>query len=88
MITLYLLKNDEQSEHVCELFRDLAVSHRVVYKPSLPSRLRLPAVVDDDRILQGREEIEAYVEELTLYLAEWQKFQSDACYCNRDGEVD
>jgi hypothetical protein len=45
-------------------------------------------VLDDDRLIRGRENIESYLEELAAYLEEWQKFQSDACYCSIHGEVE
>jgi hypothetical protein len=55
---------------------------------SLPAGTTLPAVVDDGRVIQGLEDIEEYIDEFSQYLDEWQKFQSDACYCDEQGEVE
>lgn len=89
MITLYLEKNDDKSSRVRELFDELAVARREVYdKSPLPENATLPVVVDDGRRIEGLSAIEEYVDELSRYLGEWQKFQSDACYCNERGEVE
>jgi hypothetical protein len=83
VITLHLKKNDGESSRVRELFDELAIARREVYDAS-----SLPAVVDDGRTIEGLKAIENYVDELSSYLGEWQKFQSDACYCNERGEVE
>jgi len=89
VIKLYLEKNDDESSRVRELFDELAVARREVYDASsLPEGATIPAVVDDGRTIEGLGAIEEYVDELSRYLDEWQKFQSDACYCNEQGEVE
>jgi hypothetical protein len=52
-----------------------------------PAHLALPALVDDDSIVHGKKEILAHLEMLEQFLGEWSKFQSDACYCDANGNV-
>jgi hypothetical protein len=47
-----------------------------------------PALVDDDTVVRGRKKIFAHLEMLELFLGEWSKFQTDACYCDADGNVE
>jgi hypothetical protein len=53
-----------------------------------PERPTLPVLVDDDTVVRGRKEILAHLEMLELFLLEWSKFQSDACYCDASGNVE
>jgi hypothetical protein len=48
----------------------------------------LPGLRDDDRIVCGKEDVLNYLEDLGGFLEEWQKFQSDSCYCDVNGNVE
>jgi hypothetical protein len=54
----------------------------------LPEGTTLPVLMDDDELFEGTEAIEHHLEELEEFKALWDKFQSDACYCNEKGEVE
>jgi hypothetical protein len=54
----------------------------------LPVGVVPPALVDDEEVYSGRAEIAAHLEHLELFLKEWSKFQSDACYCDARGEAE
>ena len=92
MIRVFVKKNDKDSERLLDQLRELVVSHRIIYvKNQLiinDKETPLPVIMDDDRVIQGKEEISEYIDELKKYLSEWQKFQSDACYCDDEGNIE
>jgi hypothetical protein len=95
MITLYLEKHSPLSEEILDNVRRLVLAHQVVYReergkaqPALPRGLRPPALIDDEDVFQGGEKIAAHLGELELFLEEWSRFQTDACYCGRNGQVE
>lgn len=45
-------------------------------------------VRDGEAVIKGRENIFEYFKELKDYLAEWLKFQSDACSCDAYGTAE
>ena len=47
-----------------------------------------PLLVDGGTPVRGKREIVAHLETLGLILGEWSKFQSDACYCDVNGNVE
>jgi len=68
------------------------LAHRVVLvdddrEAELPAGTHPPVLVDEGTVYQGREAIDAHLHELAAFKAEWDKFQTDACYCDDEGEV-
>ena len=68
---------------------DLILGHQVhvIHKgedlpESLPEGTKLPALKDEEELVQGSEAILKHLEKLEAFKAEWDKFQSDACYCD------
>lgn len=47
----------------------------------------LPAIRHDGRLISGREQLLAYLEELEQLAHDWRRFQADACYIDDDGET-
>ncbi len=102
MIKVYVSKDDPDSADIADRLRELVVAHTILYRdaeppargngPALeasgPGRLALPVLVDDDTVVHGKGEILAHLEMLERFLGEWSKFQSDACYCDADGNVE
>jgi glutaredoxin len=76
-----------------ETLKDLVIAHKViVVEPGQESNVLrrdtlLPAIKDNDRVISGQTAIAAYLRELEKFVAAWQRFQSDACYIDDDGEV-
>jgi hypothetical protein len=54
----------------------------------LPENTRLPVMADGDEIIQGLDRIFHHLEELENFKAERDKFQSDACYCDDEGNIE
>jgi hypothetical protein len=74
---------------------DLSLAHKVVMvkdRAELPVEIskdsRLPVMVDGNEIIQGHDQILHHLEELENFKAEWDKFQSDACYCDDEGNIE
>jgi hypothetical protein len=48
-----------------------------------------PVLIDGDRrVIEGDEPILKHLEELEAVKALWDKYQTDACYCDEDGRVE
>jgi hypothetical protein len=95
MIKVYLRRDDPGSADIEARLRKLVVAHTIFYgdeRPDsgvpvspIPENLDPPLLVDDDTVVHGREEILTHMGMLERFLAEWSKFQSDACYCDANG---
>ena len=53
----------------------------------LPDGTVLPAIVDGERLASGPDQVAAYLSELRRFVADWNRFQTDACYIDEDGSV-
>jgi len=90
-----LQRHNKESDEVLERTREMALACEVIYPEegapqgqSFPPCDSLPGLRDDDKIVCGKEDVLHYLEELGGFLEEWQKFQSDACYCDENGNVE
>jgi glutathione S-transferase len=87
-MTLYITADCDTCTRVREALDELALAYETVVVPAegrsdqLPEGTRPPALVDDDRVIQGAGAIFAYVEELEELKRVWLKYQSDVCYCD------
>ncbi len=94
MITVYLQKHNTDSDEVLERTKEMVLACEVTYpeeetphEQSFPCDA-LPCLRDDDRIVCGKEDVLNYLERLGGFLEEWQKFQSDTCYCDENGNIE
>jgi glutaredoxin len=94
MLTLYSLADCSDCHSIEQALGAMAIAHKVVRIATheetgavLPGGAELPALVDDGRLYCGLTEITKHIEWLRQFKAEWDKFQSDACYCDDDGQV-
>ena len=92
MITLYREENSKQADTIEAEFRDLVLGYdREVMNSrdaaqKFGNGVSLPVLTDNARVVSG-EQIPAYVKELTELVHAWQRFQSDCCYVDDDGET-
>ena len=91
MIKLFREENSPQADTIEAEFRELVLGYdRVVIEAKEAARLfdeaTLPVITNNERIISG-ELIEPYIKELTQLMRDWQRFQSDACYVDEDGET-
>lgn len=91
MIILYRDKDDATGDEIQAALKELVVAHRVEVvlqdAPAPAPGATLPLIVDGERTVSGRDALDAYLHELAVWLAEWRKYQSDACYVADDGSV-
>ena len=87
VITLYRRAESADGDRVQEVLTDLVLAHSVVtvdrVPPEVSEAATLPVVVDAGRVVAG-DDLGPYLEELTDYLAEWSRYQSDSCYVDKD----
>jgi hypothetical protein len=88
MLTLYLERNTPETDDILDQVSSMAVAHEVVYADERPETPDTPALREGDETVAGLVSIMEYLEEFREFLARWQKFQSDACYCDADGNVE
>jgi hypothetical protein len=72
---------------------ELSLAHEVVVvsgptDAAMPPGNRPPLLVDEGRSIQGSEKIIAHLQELEGLKSQWERFQSDACYCDEQGNVE
>ncbi len=94
MITLYRTKNCPQCSRIQEALEDMAVAHGVKIVdtpddvPEDTSHNTLPVLVDGDTVIEGMEAVSDHLEDVEEFKRQWYKFQSDACYCDEEGDIE
>ncbi len=95
MITFFRTSECGGCAAIQEVLGELTIAHDVVVLDApedLPSEFAAagppPVLVDGREIIQGRENILAHLEKLAEFRKLWYKFQSDACYCDKEGNVE
>ena len=91
MIKLYREENSPQADMIEAEFRDIVLGYdRVVVDEKKAAQLfddaPLPVITNNERVVSG-DDIPGYIKELKQLMREWQRFQSDACYVDDDGET-
>ena len=89
MITFYRTKKCPGCQSIQAVLENLSLAHKVVIisdknklPHGLPPNTKFPALVDNGEIVQGNRNIVTHMEKLEGFKKEWDKFQSDACYCD------
>ena len=87
-MTLYITENCETCLGIRESLEATAIAHETVIVPQherserLPEGTEPPVLVDDEKVIQGRDDISAYIEHLRAFKDDWLKYQSDVCYAD------
>jgi len=94
MFVLYVTPDCPRCSDIRSALEELAIAHRVVEVPGPPEGRTSPegvsgppALVDGDDVFQGSRAILDHLEEIERFKELWYKFQSDACYCDEEGNV-
>ena len=93
MIEFYRPADCDNCETIEAALQEMVVAHKViVVEPGqspegLPAGTPLPALVDNGRVFSGRAALAEHLRELEKIVADWRRFQSDACYIDDEGEV-
>jgi len=95
MLTLYRTPACPRCNGIQEVLEELAIALRVVEvrtAADLPEDVRsagtVPVLVDGDEVHVGADRILEHVEELKDFKERWYKYQSDACYCDDQGNTE
>lgn len=95
MPTLYRRPESPLGDEVQGALEAIVIQHDVVIVDSaddLPgvgavSMQDLPALVDDGVVYASEAGLQRHVEELRQLMGVWDRFQSDACYIDDDGQL-
>lgn len=91
MLTFYRSKNCPGCIQIEETLKKLVLAHRIVEvsnRKELPEvftkETSLPVMIDNGEVIQGYDAILNHLEQLEQFKELWDKYQSDACYCDED----
>ena len=93
MIEFYRPIHCPDCARIEETLKDLVVAHKVITlepnqtTPQLTPDTPLPAIKDEGQIISGQAEIAAYLLHLEQIVADWRRFQSDACYVDEHSNI-
>jgi len=93
MLTLYRTPDCPRCAGIQDTLEDLAIAHEVIEVDSVdevPEHLEqdsLPVLRDGDEVFQGSKAVADHLEEMKDFKEQWYKFQSDACYCDEEGNI-
>jgi hypothetical protein len=88
MMTLYITENCRTCSDIREALEATALAHETVVLPEqgwsdrTPEGKEPPVLVDDEKVIQGRDDVSAYIDYLRAFEADWLKYQSDVCYAD------
>ena len=91
MVTLYRRPDDAWADDIQSALDDMVIAYETetiddgtVPPDDVP---QLPALRDDEEVITGREALRERLDALRSLMADWDRFQSDACYVEDDGSV-
>ncbi len=95
MLTFYRTRDCARCDDIEEKIEELHIAHDVVAlknedaddEANLPPGARPPVLIDEHEVIEGADAILKHLESLEKFKADWYKFQSDACYCDENGEI-
>jgi len=91
MITLYRYPDDAWADDVQTALDEMVIAYQTTVVRSEAERPddipRLPALRDDGDVITGEDALRDHLDHLRNLMAEWDRFQSDACYLEDDGSV-
>jgi glutaredoxin len=93
VIELYRPVHCPDCTKIEETLKELVVAHKIItlepgqFAAELTPNTPLPAIKYEGQIIAGQVAIDAYLVDLEKIVADWRRFQSDACYIDDDGNV-
>jgi hypothetical protein len=84
MIELIRAQDSVVADGIEAALRDLVVAHRITMADQADTDL--PVIVDGGRRYPA-DQIPSFLDQLRRDVADWNRFQSDACYIDDDGSV-
>lgn len=91
MVTLYRRPDDAWADDIQSALDDMVIAYETetIDDGTVPPDdvSQLPALRDDEEVITGREALRERLDALRSLMADWDRFQSDACYVEDDGSV-
>lgn len=91
MVTLYRRPNDLWADEIQEALDEMVIAHETetIGDGATPPEdvPQLPALRDEGEVVTGERALRDHLGELRDLMADWNRFQSDACYIDEDGTV-
>jgi len=87
-MTLYITENCRTCSDIREALEATAIAHETVVVPEqgwagqVPEGTEPPVLVDEEKVIQGNDNVLAYIDHLRAFKADWLKYQSDVCYAD------
>ncbi|MFZ0389652.1 MAG: hypothetical protein WAN36_04260 [Calditrichia bacterium] len=96
MLKLIIKKNCPECLSISRKLEELNFAHQIqdieesndAEVKNLPEQPAPPFFIDEGNLIAGKEAMIAHLEELKTFKLEWDRFQSDACYCDDEGNVE
>lgn len=91
MITLYRTSEGKLGKEIEQKLCDIVIAHKVQIISSLKEvpfdagPHSLPLLLDNGNLISGEEALLQHLEKLKKLMADWDRFQSDACFLDDDG---
>lgn len=91
MVTLYRRADDPWADEIQNALEEMVIAYEtdvVEDTTSLPEDVpRLPALRDDEEVVTGEDALKSRLDSLRQLMEDWDRFQSDACYIEKDGSI-
>ena len=82
---------DPSADEIQEALDEMVISYETKWvedEASLPKDVPdLPALGDDGEVIVGEAALRDHLDHLRDLMADWDRFQSDACYVDEDGSI-
>ncbi|MCM8797375.1 MAG: hypothetical protein NC923_05835 [Candidatus Omnitrophica bacterium] len=94
MLIFYRTEDCQGCKGIQSTLEAMRVAHKVVIVkkgpisvPGASSKVMPPVLIDEKIVIEGKDKIVSYLEKFEEFMQEWYKFQSDACYCDEEGNI-
>jgi hypothetical protein len=91
VITLYRSPDDPWADEIQEALDEMVIAYEtetIADGATPPDDIPdLPALRDEGKIVTGEAPLRAHLDDLRDLMADWNRFQSDACYIEDDGTI-
>lgn len=95
MIKIFLRSGDTKMQEIQKILQEMVITHQIILLSEQQKGIsensnwqELPVLEDSGTIIQGQQNILNYLEKLPSFKKEWDKFQSDSCYCDAEGNIE
>lgn len=91
MVTFYRPPDDPWSDEIQDALDEMVIAYEteIIEGDAEPPEdvSSLPALRDDGEVVTGEAALRDHLDRLRDLMTDWDRFQSDACYVDDDGEI-